>query len=1155
MMVRIESSAEPLPGYRLLERLGRGGFGEVWKVEAPGGLPKAIKFVFNHELPGETRGLGAQELKALNRVKRVRHPYILSLERFDIVDDCLLIVMELADRNLAERYRECKESGLTGIPRAELLDYMEEAAEALDLMNQTYDLQHLDVKPQNLFLMHRHVKVGDFGLVKDLEGLVAPVTGGVTPVYAAPETFEGWISRFCDQYSLAIVYQELLTGLRPFRGTNARQLLVQHLQSAPDLTPLPESDREAVSRALAKDPNQRHASCADLIRALRLAGALHPPVGPTADSVANLTAEADTLHDSRRRSLLTPAPPTPAPVSTLAGESVFGKAETAPPEITGDGSLFPALIIGLGSQGLQALRGLSYELTEHFALESLPQLRMLFIDTDLEAIHAAYDGPSMPLPPEQTFLVKLQRPGYYLRPREWQVPYESWMPAQTLFRMTRNQTTAGIRCLGRLAFCDHYRAIAHRLRDELNTCLAPEALTTAAEQTKLGVRTNRPRVYVVASLGGGTGGGMFLDLAYLLRALLKQKGYAEPEVVGVFVLPPAASGSEGVLSPELGNAYAALTELYYYSQPDSTFTARYHPKDAPFRDNHAPFARCFLAPQAERKGSSEAVTDASALAGAFLLRDLLTPVGRSADSCRAALELRASHWPMVASIGLYRFAFPRGELIGEASRRLCHRLVERWMFKGTPAVRDAVARWLDDQMPNLELDTETVVARLSSAAQPADQPTAAECVRSVLDRFNAEHSGLSVTAADILRALDELSYIVGKPKDEGSTPSAAFAIALGHVTPRLAQEHERALNELTMALVDRPGFRFAAAEEAILQTTTLLERLVQQADSLAKRLARQATEACTQILAFADRLEKRGVWTKLKMVGGTSRLNGLLETYAKARHDALLLQSAAAIYQTVLSGRPQLLREIGFYRHRVGELLATFGEGGEQPFEPLMAHGRFVYAGQAQTLGDAVGECLDDVTPAELLQLDQTIQETITTRFKSLVKFCLSVAHGVTELELAIYERASAFLEPRLPAKDIAEACLRPGVTAETLRSKLAEAHAQAAPPLGEGAANVAEFTVLAVPPSRAGEEFRKLAARALPQGKLAIVASHEEILLYRERLGMALTDLPQLGPEAHQAYSQMAALDNLTPHSRIDVDWFAPGSGCANTVRTIRPA
>ena len=233
MAVRIESTAEPIPGYRLIERIGGGGFGEVWKCEAPGGLHKAIKFVFGDlGAAGDDGHRAEQELKALSRVKTVRHPYILSLERYDIIDGQLMIVMELADRNLWDRFKECRARGLPGIPREELLGYMEESAEALDLMNNEYQLQHLDIKPQNLFLVHNHVKVADFGLVKDLEGMQASVTGGVTPVYAAPETFDGWVSRYCDQYSLAIVYQELLTGQRPFSGTNVRQLILQHLQTA-----------------------------------------------------------------------------------------------------------------------------------------------------------------------------------------------------------------------------------------------------------------------------------------------------------------------------------------------------------------------------------------------------------------------------------------------------------------------------------------------------------------------------------------------------------------------------------------------------------------------------------------------------------------------------------------------------------------------------------------------------------------------------------------------------------------------------------------------------------------------------------------------------------------------------------------------------------
>src|SRR5436305_10815604 len=143
MAVRIESHAEPIPGYRLIERLGGGGFGEVWKAEAPGGLFKAIKFVYGDLQTVDDGGRAEQELKALSRVKTVHHPFILSLERYDIVDGQLIIVMELADKNLWDRFRECKNEGLPGIPREELMRYMEESAEALDLMNTDYQLQHL----------------------------------------------------------------------------------------------------------------------------------------------------------------------------------------------------------------------------------------------------------------------------------------------------------------------------------------------------------------------------------------------------------------------------------------------------------------------------------------------------------------------------------------------------------------------------------------------------------------------------------------------------------------------------------------------------------------------------------------------------------------------------------------------------------------------------------------------------------------------------------------------------------------------------------------------------------------------------------------------------------------------------------------------------
>ena len=74
--------AEPIAGYSVTERLGAGGYGEVWKVEAPGGLQKAIKFIYGY-LNEEK---ASRELKALNRIKQVRHPFLLSLERIEVVD-------------------------------------------------------------------------------------------------------------------------------------------------------------------------------------------------------------------------------------------------------------------------------------------------------------------------------------------------------------------------------------------------------------------------------------------------------------------------------------------------------------------------------------------------------------------------------------------------------------------------------------------------------------------------------------------------------------------------------------------------------------------------------------------------------------------------------------------------------------------------------------------------------------------------------------------------------------------------------------------------------------------------------------------------------------------------------------------------------------
>jgi hypothetical protein len=242
----------------------------VWQATGPGGFPVALKFV---ALEDKT---GAAELRALEVIRGVRHPNLLSIMASWEVSGWLVIAMELADGTLWDRLKEAQRQALAGIPVDELREYMREAAKGLDYLNQPHPslqaearqgIQHRDVKPQNLMLIGGGVKVADFGLARVLTRSVTKHTGSLTAAYAAPEFFGGQTTNRSDQYSLAVTYCQLRGGQLPYSG-NPAQIMAGHLQGTPDLTMLPEAERPAVLRALAKEPRERWPSCRAFVETL-----------------------------------------------------------------------------------------------------------------------------------------------------------------------------------------------------------------------------------------------------------------------------------------------------------------------------------------------------------------------------------------------------------------------------------------------------------------------------------------------------------------------------------------------------------------------------------------------------------------------------------------------------------------------------------------------------------------------------------------------------------------------------------------------------------------------------------------------------------------------------------------------------------------------
>jgi serine/threonine protein kinase len=167
---------------------------------------------------------------------------------------------------------------MAGVPVAELLEYLEQAARGIDFLNKPiHDLGkgpvpivHGDVKPHNILVVGDAAVVCDFGLARAVETLRKTSMAPVTVAYAAPESFKGKVTPTSDQYSLAITYVELRTGRLPFDETmTPYQVMEAHVLRNLDFSRLPEPERQVIERGVQTNPEERWPSSRDLVLALR----------------------------------------------------------------------------------------------------------------------------------------------------------------------------------------------------------------------------------------------------------------------------------------------------------------------------------------------------------------------------------------------------------------------------------------------------------------------------------------------------------------------------------------------------------------------------------------------------------------------------------------------------------------------------------------------------------------------------------------------------------------------------------------------------------------------------------------------------------------------------------------------------------------------
>lgn len=286
MTTALSDGIQIVPGYRLDRRLGKGGFGEVWRAIGPGKVPVAMKII---EAKGSVTG--DREFRSLALLRDLRHPNLLPIQAFWLLDEDgeviedddpkpakIVIAMLLAGKSLRQRLEECRGERMAGIPPRELLEYMRDAAKGIDFLNKPVHqlddrvvaIQHRDIKPENLMIVGGGVMVVDFGIAGVMESTSSHTTNAaMTCNYAAPELFDHTATAWTDQYALAITYSELRTGDLPFpHKSTMMQVIRIHTESKHDFSMLSPGEQLILQRATSAVPSERFPSCQAMIAEL-----------------------------------------------------------------------------------------------------------------------------------------------------------------------------------------------------------------------------------------------------------------------------------------------------------------------------------------------------------------------------------------------------------------------------------------------------------------------------------------------------------------------------------------------------------------------------------------------------------------------------------------------------------------------------------------------------------------------------------------------------------------------------------------------------------------------------------------------------------------------------------------------------------------------
>ena len=261
--------------YKILEKLGEGGMGVVYKAQDL----KLDRFVAIKFLPSHLSASSENKTRFLQEAKSaaaLNHPNILSIYEIDEQDGSLFLVMEYIEGQTLKNYVSKLKSG-TGVPLHQAFEWTSRIAQGLKAAHEK-NIVHRDIKPENVMLTgDGQLKIMDFGLakLKSARGITKTGTSLGTLSYMSPEQAQGLpADGRSDLWSLGVLFFEILTAELPFKAEHEAGLLYLVVNQDPpapsdfDRT-IPPAVNDLMKKMLAKDPADRYQNADELIRGLK----------------------------------------------------------------------------------------------------------------------------------------------------------------------------------------------------------------------------------------------------------------------------------------------------------------------------------------------------------------------------------------------------------------------------------------------------------------------------------------------------------------------------------------------------------------------------------------------------------------------------------------------------------------------------------------------------------------------------------------------------------------------------------------------------------------------------------------------------------------------------------------------------------------------